>query len=237
MEKTANIPEILSRNSIFEGLSSLQIDEILPCISHRMESYEEGECVYKRGDLVRDLGIVLRGKLMAVSEDATGRVSAAHTIEPNGMFGELVVFSTECSLPHDVIATEGTQVLFLSGEFFLQQCEKQCDNRGTHAEVVKNLLRLITDKAIDLGKKIAYLTAPDLKAKIAMYLCELYEVNHVATFNMPLNRDRLADFFAVARPSLSRELVNLKNQGIIDFYRSSVKILDISALYGIARGE
>ena len=73
--------------------------------------------------------------------------------------------------------------------------------------------------------------------KIAMYLCELYELGNVTTFNMPLNRDQLAEFFSVARPSLSRELINLRNQNVIDFYRSSVKILDLGTLYRIARGE
>lgn len=229
--------ELLSQNSIFEGLAARQIDEILPCIVHKVGDYSDQECVYQKGDEVRDLGIVVRGKLMATTEDASGQVTSTQTIEPNGMFGEIVVFSSDGSLPHRVVATGVTRVLFLSGDFFLQQCGKECDNRETHAEIVKNMLRLLSDKAILLNKKIAYLTAPDLKTKIAMYLCELYEVNRVSTFNMPLNRDRLADFFAVARPSLSRELINLKSQNIIDFYRSSVKILDLSALYRVARGE
>lgn len=232
-----NTTALLSRNSIFEGLTPAQIDEILPCIVHRVGAYREQECVYERGDQVRDLGIVVRGKLMTCSEDADGNITSTQTIEPNGMFGEVVVFSTDGIVPHRVVAAEGTQVLFLSGDFFLNQCGKECANKDTHAEIVKNMLRLLSDKAILLGKKIAYLTAPDLKTKIAMYLCELYEVNRVTTFNMPLNRDRLADFFAVARPSLSRELINLKNQQVIDFYRSSVKILDLPALYEIAKGE
>lgn len=232
-----SITALLAKNSIFEGLTEEQVNEILPCVAHEIKTYQDNDCVYRKGDVVRDLGIVVRGKLMAIGEDADGNVTSTQTIEPNGMFGELVVFSTDGSLPHRVVATDGTQVLFLSGDFFLQQCGKECGNKETHAEVVKNMLRLLSDKAILLNKKIAYLTAPDLKTKIAMYLCELYEVNRVTTFNMPLNRDRLAEFFSVARPSLSRELINLKNQEVIDFYRSSIKILDFPALRRIARGE
>lgn len=228
---------LLSQNRIFEGLTAEAIDEILPCIMRELRTFAEGERVYNRGDEVRDLGVVLRGQLMVIGEDVDGNVTSSQVIEPNGMFGEVVVFSTDGYLPNRVVATEGTQVLFLSGDFFLQQCGKACDFRGTHAEVVKNMLRLLSDKAIMLNKQIAYLTAPDLKAKIARYLCDLYEVGRVRTFNMPLNRDRLAEFFSVARPSLSRELVNLKNQNVIDFYRSSVKILDVAALYRIARGQ
>lgn len=238
METTrTDIAALLSKNRIFEGLTAAQIDEILPCIMHQLRTYSAEEDVYAKGDEVRELGVVLQGSLMVSHEDAEGNVLSTTSIEPNGMFGEMVVFSTSGSLPHRVVAAEGTQVLFLAGDFFLQQCGKECEHRGIHAEVVKNMLRLLTDKAILLNKKIAYLTAPDLKTKIAMYLCELYELNGTTTFNMPLNRDRLADFFSVARPSLSRELIALKNIGIIDFYRSSVKIRDLPTLRRLARGE
>lgn len=236
---------LLSKNCIFEGLTAEQINGILPCIVESERSFRDGECVYEKGAEVRDLGVVLGGKLLVQSENADGSHASAGSIEPNGMFGELVVFSTDGVLPHRVVACGDTTVLFLSGDFFRQLCgggkgkdaDKAACCREVHSEVVNNMLRMLSDKAILLGKKIAYLTAPDLKTKIAMYLCELYELSRVTTFNMPLNRDRLAEFFSVARPSLSRELINLKNQNVIDFYRSSVKILDLEALYAMARGE
>ncbi len=125
-------------------------------------------------------------------------------------------------------------VVYLSGDFFLSPCVKDCTRREEHQEIVRNMLRLLSDKTLQLNKKILYLTAPDLKTKIAMYLCELYDACGSRTFNMPLNRDRLAEFFAVARPSLSRELVGLKNSGVIDFYRSVVTIHDVEKLREIA---
>lgn len=231
------IAQLLAKNRIFKGLTPHQIDEMLPCIVQRIQTYHDKEYVYQKGEVVRDLGIVLKGGLMLAQYESDLTGNLPKTISPNGMFGEMVVFSTSGSVPHGVIAQEETQVLFLSADFFLQQCGKDCVNKGMHAEVVRNLLQMLADNAIMLNKKITYLTAPDLKTKIAMYLCELYDLNGVITFNMPLNRDRLASFFSVARPSLSRELMNLKNQNMIDFYRSSVKILDLAALRQLARGE
>lgn len=234
---TKKITTLLSKNLIFAGLSSEQIDQILPCIVQQVKTYGSQECVCDKGDQVRDLGVVLDGQLCICNQTPDGKQTPGTNIEPNGLVGDVVVFSTDGNQPHRVVAQDGAEVLYLSGDFFLHQCGKDCTHKETHGEIVKNMLRLLSDKAINLDKKIAYLTAPDLKTKIAMYLCELYEVNRVTTFNMPLNRDRLAEFFSVARPSLSRELINLKNQNVIDFYRSSVKILDVDALYRMAQGE
>jgi CRP-like cAMP-binding protein len=223
----SEISGLLMKNLIFEGLSGSQIAEILPCVALGEKTYRENECVYEKGDDRRELGVVLRGGLLAVGDGGE-----ATAIPPNGMFGELVVFSTGGTLRQRIVAAEeGTTVLFLSPDFFRRSCGKGKGCLAAHGEVMANMLRLLSDRAVSLGKKVAYLTAPDLRTKIAMYLAELYETAGSATFTMPLNRDQLADFFSVARPSLSRELVHLKEQGLIDFRRSSVTILDADGLY------
>lgn len=225
----------LCQNTIFEGLTSEQITGMWPCIVAYVKNYGSQECVCRKGETVRDLGVVLDGELRVCNERADGKRVTVASIQKNQLLGEAVMFSTTSCLPHLVIAQRSAQVLYLSKNFFLTPCDKAgCAHKSAHQDIVKNMLRLLSDQAIYLNQKIAYLTATDLKTKVAMYLWELYESNNSKTFNMPLNRGRLAEFFAVARPSLSRELINLKNLGVIDFYRSSVKILDLKALDRLA---
>lgn len=234
METGQAITAELCKNTIFEGLTQEQIEDILPCIVAAIKTYGSEECIYDKGETVHNLGVVLDGTLEVCYESADGKRTTVSSIEKNELFGEAAMFATGSSVPHRIIAGKNAQVLYLSGNFFLSPCAKDCRRREAHQEIVKNMLRLLSDRTIMLNKKILYLTAPDLKTKIAMYLCELYEFSGSKTFNMPLNRDRLAEFFSVARPSLSREFVNLKNLGVIDFYRSGVEILDVDKLYEIA---
>jgi Mn-dependent DtxR family transcriptional regulator len=51
-----------------------------------------------------------------------------------------------------------------------------------------------------------------------------------ATLMLPMNRNQLADFLNVSRPSMSRELSRMKDEGIIDYHLSSVKIMDLEEL-------
>lgn len=228
------LTEQLSRNLIFEGLTTEQIDSVLPCILHAVEEYGSQECICSKGEELESPGVVLDGVLLVCRESADGKHRKVAHIEKNGLLGEAAAFSSTGTASHRIIAEQDTRVVYLSREFFLAPCSKECDAKATHQQIMQNMLRLLSDKTVLLNQKIAYLSAPDLKTKIAMYLCELYETAGQSTFTMPLNRDKLADFFSVARPSLSRELVNLKNLGIISFYRSSVTILDPSALYELA---
>lgn len=226
------ISDLLSGNTIFNGLTKQQIESVLPCVLYSIQEYSPEECVYDKGDEVEGLGIVVDGALMVCDD-----TKIASNIEKNGILGEALVFSSSGALEHRVIAGKGARIAFLSKDFFLEPCARECGSKDAHKEIISNMFRLLSDRTIFLSKKIAYLSAPDLKTKIAMYLCELYETTGSTTFTMPLNRDRLAEFFSVARPSLSRELISLKVQGIIDFHRSSVTLLDIPCLYSLARGE
>lgn len=50
---------------------------------------------------------------------------------------------------------------------------------------------------------------------------------------LPMNRNELADFLNVTRPSLSREMSRLREEGVIDFHMESIKILQVDVLRGM----
>ena len=220
----------LLQNRIFSGLTQTQLLEILDCITHASRKYEAGELVVPRGKQLEHLGIVLSGELSFSETGGSGLPAEFGALGPNQLFGEAVAFSSDCVLPYDIIAKTGTCVLYLTRNFFLMPCGKNCPNANTHHIVLRNMLRLLSDRTISLGRKVKYLSAPDLKTKIAMYLCDLCDATESLSFQLPLNRDRLSEFLSVARPSLSREMIRLKELGLIDFQRSYVTILDIDAL-------
>ena len=93
-----------------------------------------------------------------------------------------------------------------------------------------NMLSVVSEKAINLNRKVEYLAMKSLRAKLSRFLLEQYKKAGKTMFVMPLNRSELSDFLNVSRPSLSREMCRMRDEGIIDFYRSSVQILDEEAL-------
>jgi CRP-like cAMP-binding protein len=96
------------------------------------------------------------------------------------------------------------------------------------------MLTILSDKIVMLNKKMSILNAESLKGRIAVYLLSLQQSSKRMVFDLPMNRQELAEFLNVKRPSLSRELSNMQRDGIIDVYRSSVKILDMERLRELA---
>lgn len=234
LELNAEMWNLLSRGPIFEGLSPEAIGQISPCVTYSVRQYGPGENIYHKGDRVEHLGVVLDGSLVVCDQDAQGCRTTVADIGRNSMFGEAMLFSSAGTVPHDIYTDKGATVLYLVSDFFMRPCGKDCPNKAAHATVMTNLLRILSDRAVQLNRKISYLTAPDLKAKIAMYLYDLYRAMGTTTLRTPFNRDQLAEFLAVARPSLSREFVNLKKMGVIDFSRSNITIVDLDKLRELA---
>ena len=64
-----------------------------------------------------------------------------------------------------------------------------------------------------------------LRDKIMTYLSNEAEAQQSTYFTVPLGRVELADYLLVDRSALTRELNNMRDDGIIDFDRNTFRIL------------
>jgi CRP-like cAMP-binding protein len=146
------------------------------------------------------------------------------------MFGEIVAFAGIKLWPSTVYAERDASILYIQPQKVLGICDKAC---APHKILISNILNLISNKAFLLNKKVEYLTIKSIKGKLSKYLMEQYKKAGNLTFSIELNREELADFLNVSRPSMSRELCKIRDEGIIEFYRETIKIIDIAKLQKI----
>ena len=81
-----------------------------------------------------------------------------------------------------------------------------------------------------LNKKIEYLTIKSMRGKISTYLLEQYKRTGDKNIILPLNRNELSDFLNVSRPSMSREMSKMRDEGVIDFHLTAFRILNLEAV-------
>lgn len=98
------------------------------------------------------------------------------------------------------------------------------------------MMVVLGEKNIDLNWKLELLTLKGMREKLASYLVKASFENSSYTFQIPLNRTELADFLNVSRTSMCRELTRMKNDGLIDFYGRSFRILDKEGLIDCLSG-
>ncbi len=174
-----------------------------------------------------ELGVILSGEAAVTKETAAGNRVIMTVVGPGELFGEIAAFSENKYWPATVIAQNSCRVIFLQPEKIVGYCNNNC---GRHRLLIMNMLKIISEKAFLLNRKVEYLVIKSLRGKICTYLLEQHKRTGMTTFMMPLNRSELAELLNVSRPSLSREMCRMRDEGIIDFHRSSVRIKNLDAL-------
>lgn len=218
---------VLARCPLFRGIDPVELNIVLACLNPRVSGFEKNEWVTIAGDKVAGLGVVLSGEVVVAKENAAGQRVILAVDGPGEMFGEMAAFSEEGVWPATVMAREACTLMFLPAGKIVGSCEKAC---ASHRFLITNMLGIVSEKALMLSKKVEYLAIKSLRGKISTFLLEQYKRTGKDTFMMRLKRNELADFLNVSRPSLSREMSRMREEGVIDFHRDSVKIMQVEAL-------
>ena len=79
-------------------------------------------------------------------------------------------------------------------------------------------------------RRTLYLCAKSLRQRIAMRLYDEYRKNGSLTFSLGGTREDLADYLGANRSALSREIGRMKEEGILDFYKDTFRILSLEKL-------
>ncbi|MBD8048496.1 MAG: Crp/Fnr family transcriptional regulator [Clostridium argentinense] len=218
---------IIKKSPLFHGLKEEEIFYMLKCLTTRIQSYDKNESIVNSGEPINSFGIILEGEATILKENAEGNRVIISIVKKGDLFGEMLVFSSRKLWPVTVRVQNSCKVLFLTNSDLITRCGKMCP---WHNAMLQNFIRVISDKALILNKKVEYLSIKSIRGKFASYLLDQYENTKSNTIILPLKRNDLAEFLNVSRPSLSREICQMRDDGVIDFHLSTFKINDIETL-------
>lgn len=222
-----NYIPVLLKCDLFENIDKNELKTLLGCLKPVVQTYPKNAFPVRSGDRLDSLGIVLEGEASVLKESISGNRILIKNIKPGEMFGEVAVFANKKEWPALVQAITPLTVCFISKDKIVGQCAMSCK---WHNDMINNMLGLVSERALMLHKKLDYISIKTMRSKLCTYIYEQYLIHKVNTLMLPLNRLQLADFLNVSRPSMSRELARMKDEGIIDYHLSTVKILNLERL-------
>ena len=91
-------------------------------------------------------------------------------------------------------------------------------------------MNIVSGKAQFLSGKITFLSLKTIREKIAYYLLQKTKNSTNNKIIIDQTQTNLADLFGVTRPSLTRTILELEKQGILNWSRDFVLILNIKKL-------
>lgn len=223
------ITDIMKQIDLFADMSSEEISYLLKCSKAVIREYEKGQIVFQENQPIKYIYVLLEGKLLISKHYFSGRRNIFCEIHEREVFGILIHVNTQESYWYDAIAVTDSKALCISWDFLFNFCSVSCE---AHKTLIKNMIRVQADISVSQMKKLSILSGVTVEAKLGLLMLDLMDADGCVDFKM--NREELADFLGVTRPSLSRSLMQLKKKGIVSVNRSHVKILDLEELEKIS---
>jgi CRP-like cAMP-binding protein len=216
------LPSLL-KCQLFEGFDTDAIKSLLPCFNAISQDFAKGDILKQAGDPQQTIGIMLEGEVQVLKEDYAGNRLIIGIFGPGEIYGEVAAFAGINRWPNTVVASTDGAVLYVPFIKITQPCCRVCD---AHQRMIRNMLGIVAGKAMIMNNRIGFLKMKGMREKLTAFLYDQYRQSGNRTFLIPMNRSDLADFLNVSRPSMSRELGRMREEGLIDYFRSSFTIKD-----------
>lgn len=213
---------ILKNTKIFSGVNEDELKAMLGCLCAKAQRYGKGEYVLFIGEELERIPILVEGKLHIQNEDYWGNRSILGSISVGEMFGEAYAVPESGPVLNDVVAVEESAVIFFDVKKLMTTCPSGC---RFHSLVIRNLFYEISERNRKLVQKLGHMSKRSTREKLISYLSEEAKRQKNAAFEIPFNRQQLADFLSVDRSAMSAELCKMRDEGMIKFQKNRFELL------------
>lgn len=207
----------LRKSLLFSGMGEKEITAMTSCMGVTLQEYQKGEYVFRQGEFLKSITILVEGKLYIQKDDYWGNLNILNEIKPGEMFGESYIPPNSGPLLNDVAVIEKSMVLFFNIDKILTVCPSAC---RFHSLFIKNLFYTISSKNRNLVQKLEHVTKRSTREKLLSYLSDEARRQGNCSFFIPFNRQQLAAFLSVDRSAMSNELCKMRDDGLLTFHKN-----------------
>lgn len=215
--------------NLLENLRLLQfllLDEIcsyLQAGQFKVSSYDKDSIIHIDGEKCNRIEIVISGTVGLLRIDESGDTLMMSECSHNDILGGNTIFAKNPYYIMNIIALSKTQLLEINKEtlFYLL-----CNN----SNFLLTYLESISNHAMLLEEKIKKHYNKKLRDRILMFLIDECKKQGTNCIKLPMTKKSLAERIGVQRTSLSRELANMKKDGLISYNTDYITLFDQSML-------
>lgn len=219
MQKYLNV---LRKCSLFQNIADDSLTKMLTCLGAKIASFDKKYTIIAEGNPAKYIGIMLSGSAQIVQIDYFGNRSIVSEVETADTFCESFACAEVGHIPVTIIANEPSEVMLIDCGHILHTCSNNC---GFHQQLIFNLMKDIATKNIMFHQKIEITSKRTTREKLLAYLLFRSKKAGSNSFEIPFDRQELADYLEVDRSGLSAEISKLKAEGVLDCRKNRFELL------------
>ena len=213
---------LLREQFIFKGMTDEEIRTAANTLQAIEKSYRKDEVIFSAGSSTNQMGLVLAGSVTIESNDSWGNRTILSYAGKGEFFAETYALLENEPMLVDVVANGDCKILFLRiGDLRYPQ-------KGVSLwkmKVAINLLYMSIQKNLQLSGRSFHISPKSIRGRIMAYLNTVSLQKNTAEFDIPFDRQQLADYLNVERTALSKELGKMQREGIIKAHKNHFTII------------
>lgn len=214
--------EAIRDNLLFQGMTGAELAACVAALSAREKQYPRGSLILRAGESTACMGIVLAGSVTIESNDVWGGCTILSHVGRGGFFAESYALLREEAMLVNVRANEDSRILFLNLGGLTGAALGQAPWRH---KLTAKLLLISAHKNLALTGRSFHTAPKSIRGRILSYLNAMSLQQHSVAFDIPFDRQQLADYLNVERTALSKELGKMRAEGLIQCRRNHFEIL------------
>lgn len=218
--KIDNYFNLLKTLDIFSDFSSEELKELFSVDKYTISSYKKNSMIHFESEKCTTLDVVLKGKLIVQKVDINGNVLTVSEFSQSEILGGNLLYARSPFYPMTIIAKVDTTILHIDKSLVLTFCQ-------ANKNFLINYLKEISDKTLILTSKIKSIHMKSIRESIIDFLSYEYYLQKSNIIKLNMTKKELAEKMGIQRTSLSRELNKMRNEGLVDFDKDSITILNI----------
>ena len=207
---------------LFEGIPSAKINELFAHLAVREVALKKGEVLFSSGSRVTEFAVIISGRLAISSYDADGHRKIVELFESMDAVAISLAVADIQSVAISVEARQDSEVILFNANKILNPVGKPSEE---HIRLLRNITKELARKTVLLGRKMRIISSRTTSERLMKFLMEESVRRGSKEFDIPYDRQALADYLCVDRSVLSSEISKLIDKRVIESRKNHFKLL------------
>lgn len=207
-------------NELFYNIDTRQRLKLLKILEANAMTFKKNNLILSSVKQENIICILVTGHLQIIKTDYDGNRTIIEDLKENAVFGSMT--SSISNTEYDILTKEDSQIIIIDFNEIINYNET---NTNYFNQFLKNLLKIMSQKIEKNNERIEILTNKTIRDKLLAYFKNNTKNSNNRIVYLPFTLTDLADYLAVNRSAMSRELKNLKEEGFIEIKDKKIKLL------------
>jgi CRP/FNR family transcriptional regulator len=220
-----DLAAVLEKTALLSSLSQPELQMLAARTVRKL--FSTGELLFSEGEPCNGLHITAQGKVRLFKTSVNGREQVLSVNVSGESVAEIPVFDGG-PYPASAVALEETEIVFISRRDFNAYCLE-------HPEVPLKVLTVVGARLRNLVGIIEELSFTTIRQRLISTLLKLAQSEGRKTargieFQLPASHQELANQLGTVRELISRNLMRLQAEGLLDVDARQIVVKDVEGL-------